>query len=64
MIRFIQYSIVCFTSAVVVAVTGQAGVAFTIIPNQPGATNNWKPTTSSNADGVFGITEEILVAFN
>jgi hypothetical protein len=57
MIRFIQYSIACFTSALVVAVTGQAGVAFTIIPNQPGATDNWKPTTSYNADGVFGITE-------
>ncbi|MFQ4143729.1 hypothetical protein [Chlorogloeopsis sp. ULAP02] len=55
--RFIQHSIAWFASVLIVGVTGQASFAFTIIPSSPGATDNWKPTTSYNADGVFGITE-------
>ncbi|MDM9380271.1 hypothetical protein QUB80_06085 [Chlorogloeopsis sp. ULAP01] len=55
--RFMQHSIAWFASVLIFGVTGQASFAFTIIPSSPGATDNWKPTTSYNADGVFGITE-------
>jgi hypothetical protein len=54
--RFIQYSIAWFTSALIVAVTGQVSVAFTITPSQPGATANWKRASGYVTEDVFGRT--------
>ncbi|MCC5640233.1 hypothetical protein LC593_31255 [Nostoc sp. CHAB 5844] len=55
--RFIKYSIAWFASVLIVGGTGQASFAFTLIPNQPGATENWKPTSRYFIDGFESRTE-------
>ena len=54
--RFRKYSIAWFTSALIVAMTGQVSVAFTITPSQPGATANWKSASSYVTEDIFGRT--------
>jgi hypothetical protein len=56
--RLVQNSIVGSVLFLTMTVMGQASVAVTLIPSQPGATENWRPSQDYNAeDGFFGTVE-------